>query len=702
MDKASGAPNEQRADLSELASRVRRHIPILLATTIVGGLAATALTWALPSYYTATAEMTYAPQSAPDVRNNQTPMATPLSDAARGAQVDASVAALNSLPVATRVIDTLGLQRDLALREKAAKYDESGDKRGALAVALLEGLKVRRVAETSLIDISYTSKDPLGAAKIVNTFGQAYVDQQIADQQLKSQNSSTRLDSSAAQLAQQAHDADAAVARFKLEHNMVFDPNSPNIGQDIAGVTGALAEARASLAEASARSKFVRSGGVNDLMVGNSALSSLRDQQAQVSRNLAVIQSRYGGQHPKVIESRKEFADISTQVSQEVQRQAASASAQERFASQRVASLQGSLDSVRQLQVNQVAAGTQLEGLKRQAETANQLYNNMLANSGQEAAKRAVTPPDTTLTTLASPPLRPSFPIWPLNIAVGILLGFGLGAAIAYARERWSIGLTSNDDIEKVLGKSFFNSLPTLDSAIDKPATRDPVGALLAHPLSLYAEAYRSIATSLRLQRPGVKVIAVTSALPKEGKTTCAINMALTIALSGERVLLMDCDLRRRNVSTTLAPDSPVGLNQVVSGEAKLEQAIFVHDTGLHILPLAAQAHLGNQPFGTPAFADLMRQLRGEYDVIIIDTAPVLAVVDVRLLLDHIDSLGMLVRWRKTPIRAVRAAIHQIEAVGGEVAGVAMSLVDVNAQTHVGYGDASHYYSEMKDYYSTT
>ena len=94
----------------------------------------------------------------------------------------------------------------------------------------------------------------------------------------------------------------------------------------------------------------------------------------------------------------------------------------------------------------------------------------------------------------------------------------------------------------------------------------------------------------------------------------------------------------------------------------------------------------------------MMAALRQEYDVVVLDTAPVLAVVDVRLLLSHIDALGLLARWRKTPIRAIRAAIHQVEAVGGEIAGVALTLVDVNAQSH-GSGDASHYYSEMKEYY---
>jgi capsular exopolysaccharide synthesis family protein len=348
--------------------------------------------------------------------------------------------------------------------------------------------------------------------------------------------------------------------------------------------------------------------------------------------------------------------------------------------------------------VEQIAAGTELLGLQRVADSANLIYNNMLANASQEEAKRAVLPPDTTITTHASPPPKPSFPILALDLAVGLLLGLATGIGIAYVRERWAVGLASNDDIERILGQTFFNSLPTLDSAFDKPTTKDPVAALIAHPLSLYAEAYRSLATNLRMSGVDVKVIAVTSALPKEGKTTCTINMARTVAMGGERVILVDCDLRRRNVSTLLAPGIDKGMVQVVRGEARLEDVIHVDETGLHVLPLAPLSHIGAQPFGTAAFDELMVTLRHEYDVIIMDTAPVLAVVDVRLLLNHIDALGILARWRKTPIRAVRTAIHQIEAVGGEVAGVAMSLVDVNAMTH-GSGDASQYYSEMRDYY---
>lgn len=700
MDKEATVSGDAKADLSEFASRYRHHVPLLLASTLVGGALLGGVTFMLPKYYTATSQMTYAPQAAPDVRGGATPGNQVLSDAARGEQVQAALGTIASLQVSQRVVDTLKLDQNLELREKAAKYNSSGDMKGALAMALLDGLKVRRVGETSLIDINFTSKDPLSSAKVANGFAQAYMDQQTADNLAKSNGSTNRMGVSAEQLAQQAREADAAVARFKLQHGMVYEPNSPNIGQDIANVSVALADARAQMAEAATRQRFVQAGGMNDMIGSNSALSPLRDQQAQVTRNLAYLQSRYGERHPKVMDAQKELDAIKSQVNAEVTRQAQVASAQYRFAEQKARSLEASLAATRAAQIEQVAAASELAGLQRKAETANLLYNNMLANQVQEAAKLAVRAPDTTVSTWATPPLRASSPILPLNIALGMILGFAGGFGIAFVRERWQVGLKTNDDIDRVLGKNFFNSLPTLGSSVENARTKDPVEAITAHPLSLYTEAYRGLATSLKLSAPDAKVIGVTSALPKEGKTTCAVNMARTLAMAGERVILVDCDLRRRNVTALLAQGTKKGLVQVVRGEASLADVIRVDTaTGLHVLPLSPQSHLGAMPFGSPAFDQMMANLRDEYDVVVVDTAPVLAVVDTRLLLKHFDALGLLARWRETPVRAIRSAIHQIESSGGEVSGVAMSLVDVNAQAHAGYGDASYYYAEMKGYY---
>jgi len=329
-----------------------------------------------------------------------------------------------------------------------------------------------------------------------------------------------------------------------------------------------------------------------------------------------------------------------------------------------------------------------------------------LTARGQETARRALFQPDSRLVSPATPPLSASSPNLIVNLVLGLALGLGLALATAFFRERWSQSLNTIDDIDRLLGVEFLNSVPTLSSAVDQPKTRDPAEAVILHPLSSYAEAFRSLATTLlyRAREPGNgrgKVIGITSSLPKEGKTTTSIAVARVLALSGKKVAILDADLRRRSVTQTLAPQAAEGWVEVVGGSAQLKDILIVDGTGATLVPAAINAHLATSPFTGSAFDELIETLRRTFDVIVVDTAPVLAVDDTRVLLKHLDTLAMLARWRQTPVKAIRAALHQVRTVGGSVSGVAMTMVDLKNQARSGYGDASDYYGDMKDYYAT-
>ena len=199
-----------------------------------------------------------------------------------------------------------------------------------------------------------------------------------------------------------------------------------------------------------------------------------------------------------------------------------------------------------------------------------------------------------------------------------------------------------------------------------------------------------------------MKVLAITSALPKEGKTVTAVCLARVLALSGSRVVLVDCDLRRRSATAALAPGAKAGLIEVLNGKVSLESAIRLDEaTGAHILPLSDRAHLARSPFETEAMDDVLAKLREIFAVVLLDTAPILAVVDTRMLVRKVDALVLLATWRSTPAKAVRAAVHMINSVGGRVTGVALTMVNLKAQTQSGYGEPTAYYRDIKSYYTS-
>ncbi|MNE11938.1 Tyrosine-protein kinase YwqD [compost metagenome] len=266
-------------------------------------------------------------------------------------------------------------------------------------------------------------------------------------------------------------------------------------------------------------------------------------------------------------------------------------------------------------------------------------------------------------------------------------------------------GLLTADDVEARLGLPTLGSVPLLMSIADrKDRHMPPTEYLLARPLSGFAEAFRSLRTSILYARLGqaVKVVTVTSALPGEGKTTTSVCLAISAAQAGSRVVVVDCDIRRRNVSRLLGVTAEKGLLDVLDGSTPLNQAVLQDETsGAWILPLAKREFTPHEVFNTPAMHDLLKQLRAQFDLVILDTAPLLAIAETRVLASQSDAVVFLTRWRKTPAKASNAALQTLRQSDAKIAGVVLTLVDVNEQARYGYGDPGYYYSSYKNYYAT-
>lgn len=301
----------------------------------------------------------------------------------------------------------------------------------------------------------------------------------------------------------------------------------------------------------------------------------------------------------------------------------------------------------------------------------------------------------------ADPPIEPyGPPTWLVLTAWVLAVAAATAGMVAIIRRR-SAGLTSNADVQTRLGLPFLGSVPLLRSVL--PQATAPLDAVVRSPMSGFTEAFRGIIVSAsQIGSPGRRIVAVTSALPGEGKSTVTACLARTAALDGAKIVLVDCDTRQRAASSMLAPDARgPGLVEVLRGQHALEDALAQDpESGAWILKLTNGSEDPAAPALVADLAALFERLRSEFDLVLVDTAPIIAISSTRRLLPLADTTILVIGWRSTAIHAVKVALDLAEQSRGTIAGVVLNKVDLRRRSLLQRGDPNFYYNQLSKYYS--
>jgi len=650
--------------------------------------------------------------------------------------IDTEVTVIGSRTVAERVIQALHLDQDpefsmadanarvgmlgklkRAVRDVLARLNPSAQSAQPESAqdytidAVLANLTVARFNLTNSIDISYADTDPKKAALIANAFADAYVSYQVDAKFEASQQANRFLQQRIDQMLAQFLADSQRVQQYKIAHNLMSAGSTTLTEQEIANYNQSVAEAKAQAAADQANLQTARdqlAHGSNGEDVGealeSAVISSLRAQRATLSEHVADLQGRYGDKYPELAMARRQLADIDQQIQAEINRVVSNLEAKAEVSRQRLASIEGTLSSTRAtlVQNNQAEAG--LDQLQQAANSSQALYQSYLDRLKETSAQQGGELPDARVLSPAAIPTSPSQPIVMLNLALGLVLGVGLGFVGIFVSEWVDSGLATAEDVERKLGQRYLGGIPLLASVARKGTSRSPLTAVVAEPHSAFAESFRSLRASVgsALSSGPPVVVVVTSALPREGKTTAAIGLARTTALQGIPTVLLDCDIRRRGVNQILAlRDQKPGLIEVLLGEAALSDAIVVdEDTGLSILALNRTKEPSEDIFGGQAMVSLLDRLRGMFGLVVIDGAPLLPVADGRIISQKADAVVLVARWRKTDVGAVRAALRLLPRDYVTLAGVALTRVDMRKQAKFGHGDPGFYYQQYRGYYA--
>jgi capsular exopolysaccharide synthesis family protein len=269
---------------------------------------------------------------------------------------------------------------------------------------------------------------------------------------------------------------------------------------------------------------------------------------------------------------------------------------------------------------------------------------------------------------------RPTAPVSPrikLDLLFGLLLGLLVGAGAALGREMMDTSVTSVAELEEITQVPLLGTIPTDSGAVHKHLPE----SLKEH--SPWAEAFRVLRTNMQFVDVDTdgRVFVVSSALPGEGKTTVIVNLAITMALGGQKVVLVESDLRRPRVGERLGLDDAVGTTTVLVGQLDVEDAIQEQpDTGLHVLTTGRRPPNPSELISSRSMQDLLERLRKRFDVVLVDAPPLLPVTDAALLASHADGLMLVARHGKTTREQLRQALHRVDSVDGHCIGVVMNM----------------------------
>ncbi|WP_174300656.1 Wzz/FepE/Etk N-terminal domain-containing protein [Caulobacter sp. S45] len=578
-----------------------------------------------------------------------------------------------------------------------------------VVTTLMHHVKVRRAGLTYVIDIKANAETGEQAAAIANAYADHFIADQLSARTDQAAQTAADISPRLAALTRDVQQADDAVQMYKIRNGLLSANGATLAEQEVSNYDQQLALARADNAEKQARLDAARGQvqhGGNGEDVG-AALSSdtirtLRAQEADDSQRLAQLSGHYGDEYPDVVKARQELQDTRAQINLEVQRIMSSLSADAQASRQRLASLQGTQNAATGTLASNNAAQVELQDLQRKADAARLIYQAYLNASKDTTSQQGTLQPDARVVSRGQIPAVAEWPKMSVALIGGVTLGLLCGLAAIVVLEMLNTGLETASEMERRLGLPSAGAVPLLDSVATGRGRKTSAHLYVPeHPFSAFAEAFRSLRAYVMLAKgpAGVpRTIAITSALPGEGKSLTAFCLAQTLALGSQLTVLVDCDLRRRGVSN-LSGGSNWGLVDVLEGRATLEEALVRDErSGAFILRAARSGELQPDVF-TPAALDRLLAMLSKFEVVVLDTAPVLAVAETRLIASRVDAVLMLTRWRRTPVAASRSALDLLLESGANVLGVALTQVDLRRMTQAGYGDRYGYTRAVRSYY---
>ena len=653
--------------------------------------------------------------------------------------LDTEVRILRSDLLALQVIKQLNLDRmpefgghgqsspsSLELTTDALEPDSA--RANALLGNFKGSLRVLLEPNTRIIDIHYRSPNKELAARVVNTLASTYIEQNFKTRFESTMQASDWLSRQLVDLQMKVETSEEKLVKYQKDHQILGIDEKQNITTaKLDELNKELTAAESERMQKEAVYRLSEAGDTESasaVSVGaawqgktsehtSPLLDKLQDSKADLKIQIAQLGTQFGPAYPKIAQLNNQLQEVDAQIQGEMKKVGGRLRGDYMASLQREKMLYAALEEqkVQQNKLNESAIEYSL--LKRDFETNRTLYEGLLQKLKEAGVTAGLRSNNIREVDIARTPAAPSEPNIPRNLGFGFVLGLTSGIGLAFLLEGVDNTVRTPEQAQAISGLPSLGMIPlgpkSTSETNSKPglavaASKEAIELITqSRPLSQMAESYRALRTSLLLTSVGSppKTILITSALPREGKSTTSINTAIVLAQKGTRVLLIDADLRRPSIHKTLGMGPRIGLSNVLTGGATLQQATVRSSLlpNLFILPAGTPPPNPSELLASARMFDLLAEVREQYDHIVLDTPPTLSVTDAVVLSTRADAVVLVIRSAQTTKPALRRARDILAQVNARVAGVLLNAVNLDSPDYYYYyeyqGKYGHrYYDE--------
>lgn len=597
--------------------------------------------------------------------------------------------------------------------EQNAKQSEEAASDSVLVSVFIKRIQVIPIRNSRIVDITFAAKDPKLAAQIVNAIAQAYIDHNLETRVQAIRSAMSWLNNRIEDERKKVERTEQALLKYKELHGIITDFSSDVetiTAQKLAQLNAQVVEAESKRVESETKYKQALVLNSNPMVsdsipdvLANSHIQDIKKSEVEIYKTISELGKKYGSNHPKMQAAQSELAILQTRKKAEVQRVIQSIKNEFEVAQAREKSLKTSLTHQKQevLDLNQKAI--EYGVLRRECESAKAMYEVLIKRFKETSITEDINTSNIRIIDRAEVP-TPAIPTKPKtgrDLLLALILGALLASSLAFFLEYLDNTVKTPEDITNYLELPYLGLVPSIKFDTSAKGAKGPPSPDLIsrhEPSSAASEAFRGIRTKILFStaEEPPKVIAVTSVAPGEGKTISSANLALVMAQTGSKVVLIDCDMRRPKLHKLFGVNRDRGISNVLVGESELDSVIVnTGISGLCLIPCGPIPPNPSELLGSAHMKKVLDTLRKHFDHILIDTPPISAVADVILLTRSVDGILFVVRANGPARDLIRNGLNQLSAVSARILGAILN--DVNLNRNAYYYKYYHSYSYYND-----